>query len=164
MSVGDPVAFFGLVRNNKLKRCLSHSIQPALLLVTTPGENMANSNAPAGIADVKPATKRKRAAKGKRGNRSAAIRDELAKNPKATSTEIVASLAKNGIKVTPKLIYIVKSRQHKAKKKVKRTQVAEMSQKTASHNPVELVLRVKDMAREVGGIANLKKLVDLLAE
>jgi len=26
------------------------------------------------------------------------------------------------------------------------------------------VLRVKDMSREVGGIANLKKLVDLLAE
>jgi hypothetical protein len=39
-----------------------------------------------------------------------------------------------------------------------------MSQKTASHNPVELVRKVKDMAREVGGIANLKKLVDLLAE
>jgi hypothetical protein len=125
---------------------------------------MANSNAPAGIADAKPATKRKLAAKGKRGNRSAAIRDELAKNPKATSTEIVALLAKNGIKVTKKLVYVVKSKQHKAKKKVKRAQVAEMSQKTATHNPVELVLKVKNMAREVGGIGRLKKLVDLLAE
>lgn len=31
-------------------------------------------------------------------------------------------------------------------------------------NPVELVLRVKDLAREVGGINQLKQLVDLLAE
>jgi len=36
--------------------------------------------------------------------------------------------------------------------------------KTGAANPVELVLRVKDMAREVGGIRNLKQLVDLLAE
>ena len=31
-------------------------------------------------------------------------------------------------------------------------------------NPVELVLRVKELAREVGGIGQLKQLVDLLAE
>ena len=41
---------------------------------------------------------------------------------------------------------------------------AEVSRTTTTKNPVELVLRVKDIAREVGGIANLKKLVDLLAE
>ena len=31
-------------------------------------------------------------------------------------------------------------------------------------NPVELVMRVKQLAREVGGIRNLKQLVDLLAD
>jgi hypothetical protein len=137
---------------------------------------MAKSNAPAVIGDEKPAAngkpvangkptaKAKPTKKGKSANRSAAIRDALAKNPKATSKEIVGTLAKDGIKVAPTLVYYVKSQQHKAKKKVKRAQVAEMSQKTAPHNPVELVLKVKVMAREIGGIANLKKLVDLLAE
>ena len=42
--------------------------------------------------------------------------------------------------------------------------VAESSRQTGSKNPVEVVLRVKDLAREVGGIKNLKMLVDLLAE
>jgi hypothetical protein len=73
-------------------------------------------------------------------------------------------LAKKGIKVTPTLVYYVKSRQHKAMRKEKRVQVAEMSQKTATRDPVQLVVHVKELAREVGGIANLKKLVDLLAE
>jgi hypothetical protein len=131
---------------------------------------MAKSTAPTfsaaekPVANGKPAAKSKPTKKGKSANRSAAIRDELAKNPKATSKEIVGTLAKSGMKVTPTLVYYVKSQQHKAKKIVKRAQVAEMSRTTATHNPVELVLRVKDMAREVGGIASLKKLVDLLAE
>ena len=42
--------------------------------------------------------------------------------------------------------------------------MAEESRRTAASNPVELVLRVKDLAREVGGIKNLKLLVDLLAD
>ena len=42
--------------------------------------------------------------------------------------------------------------------------MAESSRQTAAGNPVEVVLRVKDLAREVGGIQNLKQLVDLLAE
>jgi hypothetical protein len=36
--------------------------------------------------------------------------------------------------------------------------------RSVGSNPVELVLRVKDLAREVGGIKHLKQLVDLLAE
>jgi hypothetical protein len=31
-------------------------------------------------------------------------------------------------------------------------------------NPVEVVLKVKALAREIGGIRNLKQLVDALAE
>jgi hypothetical protein len=42
--------------------------------------------------------------------------------------------------------------------------MAAASAKTAHANPLELVIRVKEMSREVGGINNLKVLVDLLAE
>ena len=141
---------------------------------------MANSIAQAGTAAVKPTAIGKPAAKaavngklvakakpsGKRKgtNRSQAIRDELAKNPKATSKEIIASLKGKGIKVKSSLIYFVKAQQHKAKRTAKRARVtAEVSRTTPTSNPVELVLRVKDLAREVGGVANLKKLLDLLA-
>jgi len=49
-------------------------------------------------------------------------------------------------------------------RRAKRARVAESSRQIGSRNPVEVVLRVKDLAREVGGIKNLKMLVDLLAE
>src|SRR5258706_1080845 len=99
---------------------------------------------------------------GRRSNKSDAIREALAQNPKAKSKEIIAVLAQKGIKVAPTLIYYVKSKQNRARRRAKRALVAETYRKTASGNPVELVLRVKDLAREVGGIRNLKQLVDLL--
>jgi hypothetical protein len=42
--------------------------------------------------------------------------------------------------------------------------VAASTRQTASANPVEVILRVKDLARDVGGIKNFKMLVDLLAD
>jgi len=53
-----------------------------------------------------------------------------------------------------------KSKQRRAK----RARVAESSRQTGSRNPVGVVHRVKDLAREVGGIKNLKMLVDRLAD
>src|SRR5713226_2628181 len=97
-------------------------------------------------------------------NKSAAIREALAENPKASSKEIVSILAAKGLKVAPTLVYYVKSRQNVAARKAKRERRAEVSKASAAANPVELVLRVKDLAREVGGIAHFKKLVDVLAE
>jgi hypothetical protein len=101
---------------------------------------------------------------GRQDNRSAAIREALASNPKATSKEIVALLADRGLKVSPTLVYYVKSRQKHANRKQKRARMAEASRQTKAPNPVDLVRRVKELAREVGGVGNLKKLVDLLAE
>jgi hypothetical protein len=101
---------------------------------------------------------------GKPGNRSEAIREALAQSPRAGSKEIIAQLAAKGIKVSPTLVYYVRSKQHQAKRRQKRERVAETSRKTATGDPVALVLRVKGLAREVGGIGNLKQLVDVLAE
>ena len=55
-------------------------------------------------------------------------------------------------------------RNKQAKRRAKRERVAASSRQTSATNPVEVVIRVKDLAREVGGIKNLKMLVDLLAE
>src|SRR5262245_30429809 len=91
-------------------------------------------------------------------NRSEAVREALAQYPKATSKEIIAKLADKGVKVAPTLVYYVRSKQNHARRREKRERVAAESRRTATSNPVELVLRVKDIAREVGGIDNLKLL------
>src|SRR4051812_17912479 len=97
-------------------------------------------------------------------NKSKAIREALAANPKAGAKEIVTLLGEKGIKVSPTLVYYINSKNNQAKRKDKRARVAAASEKASNGNAVEVVLRVKDLAREVGGIGNLKMLVDLLAE
>ena len=100
----------------------------------------------------------------KKSNRSQAVRDALAANPGATSKEIIAQLAGRGLKVSPTLVYFIKSKQNQARRREKRARVAATSRSTGTPNPVEVVVRVKELAREVGGVQNLKLLVDLLAE
>jgi hypothetical protein len=97
-------------------------------------------------------------------NKSQAIRDLFAQNPQMDSKTVIDRLAEGGVKVSPTMVYYVRSKLKQAQRKVRRERVAETSRLTAAKNPVELVLRVKDLAREVGGIRNLKQLVDLLAE
>ena len=97
-------------------------------------------------------------------NKSKAIRDYFTGNPKADSKTVIAALAEEGVKVSPTMVYYVRSKLGQARRKAKRARVAESSRKLAATNPVELVLRVKDLAHEVGGIQHLKQLVDLLAE
>jgi hypothetical protein len=97
-------------------------------------------------------------------NKSEAVRAHLSANPGADSQSIIAALGAKGIKISPTMVYYVKSKLKLAKRKARRERVAASSRQSGAANPVEVVLRVKDLAREVGGIANLKQLVDLLAE
>jgi hypothetical protein len=101
---------------------------------------------------------------GKQTNRSEAVREALAQSPKAGSKEIITNLAARGIKVSTTLVYYVKSKQNQARRRARRAEVAATSKRTATTDPVELVMRVKQLAGEVGGLRNLKMLVDLLAE
>jgi hypothetical protein len=96
-------------------------------------------------------------------NKSQAIRDFLAGNPQAGTKDIVAGLAEKGIKVAPTLVYFIRSKANKAKRRARRDRAVESSRQTAA-DPVALVRKVRDLGREVGGIRNLKRLVDLLAE
>ena len=101
---------------------------------------------------------------GVRVNKSEAIRGVLATNAKLTTREIIAKLAEKGVKVTPTMVYFIRSKQKQAGRKDRRDRATESSRLSGARNPIELVARVKDLAREVGGIRNLKQLVDLLAE
>jgi hypothetical protein len=96
-------------------------------------------------------------------NRSQAIRDFLAGDPQAGTKEVVAGLAEKGVKVTPALVYLIRSKANKSKRRAKRIRFDESS-RGATVNPVELFQRIRDLGREVGGFKNLKGLVDLLAE
>ena len=101
---------------------------------------------------------------GPRTNKSEAVRGVLSQTPHATSKEIIAVLAEKGIKVSPTMVYYVRSKQKQATRRAKRERVAESSRLSGAQNPVEIVIRVKNLSREVGGIKYLKQLVDLLAE
>jgi hypothetical protein len=94
-------------------------------------------------------------------NKSAAIRDMITQNPKAKASEIISLLADKGIKVRPHLVYLVKGKM----RRIKRRQRRERAMATVGNgNAVELILKVKGLAREAGGIGTLKQLVDALAE
>jgi len=98
------------------------------------------------------------------GNKSAAIRALLTENPKMPVREVVATLAGRGVKVRPNLVYFVKGRMKTSQRRQQRRQAAGVGQRAGEVNPVALVRKVKALAEEVGGIKNLKQLVDLLAE
>ena len=104
------------------------------------------------------------AKKASKVDKSQLIRDLLTTDPNADLKTIKAHLKQNGVKASSTLIYYVKGKMKQTKRKAKKALVAASPQTLAFKNPVELVLRVKDLAQEVGGIKHLKKLVDLLAE
>jgi hypothetical protein len=101
---------------------------------------------------------------GKSVNKSAAIREVIAQRPQARSKEIIALLAEKGVKVRPTLVYYIKSKENHHKREEKRKRAAETSKKSGAGSPVELILKVRDLAKQAGGMRYLKQLVDILAE
>lgn len=97
-------------------------------------------------------------------NKSEAIRAAIAKNPSAKGKDIVATLAKDGVKVQPSLVYMVMSKQRVRQRRAKRERAQATSRATGTANPIDLIVKTKALAQEAGGIKNLKMLVDLLAE
>ena len=101
---------------------------------------------------------------GDAGNKSSAIREMITAHPQAQSKEIVELLAKNGLKVQPSLVYYIRSKLRQQQRVARRERVTQTSQTLGSSNPVELILKVKSLSRDAGGIRNLKLLVDALAD
>ncbi len=97
---------------------------------------------------------------------SQAIREVLKQSPRASAEEVVERLAQQKIQITPSLVYVIKGRltQMRAHKRVKAARVAQAGQKTGSTDPVALILKIKELAREAGGIESLKAIVCALAD
>ncbi len=93
-------------------------------------------------------------------NKSAAIREIFDQNPKTQVKEVVATLGHKGIQVQPSLVYFVKGKMKHARRK----QIGQSMAKAGIANPVDLILRVRGLAEQAGGMTKLKQLVDALAE
>jgi hypothetical protein len=98
------------------------------------------------------------------GEKSAAIRELLAQNPKTPVSEIVSTLAGRGMKVTPNLVYAIKTKARARRRKQKRQAAVQAGRNSGVANPVALVIKVRQLAAEAGGMRHLKQLVDVLAE
>lgn len=97
-------------------------------------------------------------------NKSQAIRDLLDQNPKMPIKEIVSILAGKGIKVSDTYVYMIRNKARRRKKQEKRQRAIAAGNGAGVMDPVQLVVRLKQLASESGGMRHLKKLVDILAE
>ncbi len=108
-------------------------------------------------------------AKQKNGvNKSEEIRQLLKANPKITAKEVCDTLGAKGIKASQKLYYLVKGKMlgRQAHRTKARKMVAKFAASTGtdSAHALSTILKVKKWASEVGGLKNLKALVDALSE
>jgi hypothetical protein len=102
-------------------------------------------------------------------NKSEEIRQLLKATPQITPKEVVATLAGKGIEVSPALFYFVKGqiKGRKARRtKSSQNTVTRVVESThvARTDAVTTILKVKAWAKEVGGMKNLKALVEALSD
>lgn len=101
-------------------------------------------------------------------NKSEEIRQLLNANPKITARDVCDTLAGKGIKVSPKLYYLVKGKMlgrqaHKNKARKMVDKIA-TSTGTSSADALSTILKIKSCANEVGGLKKLRALVEALSE
>jgi hypothetical protein len=108
--------------------------------------------------------KRKPSQNGEPVNKSAAVREALSQHPEASAKEVIGVLAQRGIRVEPSLVYFIRAKQRHKVRKQKRQRIVEDTKKAGIVDPVKLILQVKSLARDAGGIRHLKQLIDALAE
>jgi len=97
-------------------------------------------------------------------NKSELIREQLGRDPKMPVKDIVSLLGQRGVKVQPSLVYFLKSKMKRQRRKHARAKAVQSGQRAGVSNAADLVFKVKTLAREAGGLSNLKHLVDVLAE
>jgi len=98
-------------------------------------------------------------------NKSEAIRQVLEVRPKLSAAEVVQAVAEeSGLSVTTALVYNVRASLRNGKKsKNKNKKPVEAATAKPSGTPLQLVLKVNDLATNLGGIKYLKQLVDAMA-
>jgi hypothetical protein len=97
-------------------------------------------------------------------NRSEEIRKMLRADPKMPVKEIAAAMKARGLEVTDNLVYYIKGRMHgrRRRRRKARQVVAKVAATTGREDAVAMILKVKSWADEVGGMRQLKSLVDAL--
>jgi hypothetical protein len=96
-------------------------------------------------------------------NKSAEIRALLEANPKLKTEEIVKTLADRGIQVSGNLVYLVRAKMRSRRRKMKRAAAFDAGVRAGMRDPVQLILKVRALGNEAGGLLKLKQLVDALA-
>ncbi len=104
-------------------------------------------------------------------NKSEQIRDYLEANPSATAPQAITALSKNGVQVTPSLVYSIKAKMGSGKSSGKQPSKSSPSATTngavastsGSNDVVSIIRKVKGLASEVGGLKKLMALVEALS-
>jgi hypothetical protein len=94
------------------------------------------------------------------------IRDVLSEDPGLTAPEIIAALATRGIEAKKALVYYVKARFRRKKRQQGRQNVAKVMSGGSRNGPLDalaVIVKVKGLATEVGGMRKLKELVEALS-
>jgi hypothetical protein len=101
---------------------------------------------------------------------SQAIREVLTKNPEMEAKEVISTLAAQGIKVKPNLVYFIKGnvkgksgRHRKVQRQVQRAAAA-IAAPSAHGDVLSTIVKVKKLADDVGGLEKLRALVEALSE
>jgi hypothetical protein len=85
----------------------------------------------------------------------------LGEYPQASVKDIVSFLGREGVKVRPSMVYYLRRKTRKAKRQA----TADGAAPSGAGGPTysaELILGVKNLAKEAGGFRNLKQLVEVL--
>lgn len=98
-------------------------------------------------------------------SKSEEVRRQLKAYPGMKAKELVAALGEKGIEVTDALVYFVKGKMkgRKARKQKVAKTVAKVAETTPSIDPLTIIMKVKGLAAEVGGMKKLKALVEALS-
>jgi hypothetical protein len=100
---------------------------------------------------------------GQRGAKSAAVREVLAQDPKTPVSQIISRLHDNGIEVNNNLVYQIR-RKFRAERRKEKRQATLASRQSRGASPATLVRGIKELAAQVGGMARLQELVEVLAQ
>ena len=92
------------------------------------------------------------------------IRQVVRENPRMKGRDVVATLAKQGVKVHPNHVYLVKSHMKRRGRRMKQERVATTTRGAGITDPTKAVMEVKALAEKLGGMRHLKALVDVLSE
>ncbi|OAI38701.1 hypothetical protein AYO40_01720 [Planctomycetaceae bacterium SCGC AG-212-D15] len=110
-----------------------------------------------GTASEIPSKQERFMAKKSGTSKSAAIREILSKDPTTLTSEIASKLG-----VSPTLVYLVKSKMGRKSRRAKHRAIASTN-KVGMTNPVEMIVELKKLAEQIGGMKNLARLCEVLA-